>query len=386
MMILFEWLWPALFPSYLSNSLYQHSTQVQALDLVGPLGLSGLVTLFSAVVYRLLTWHLRRETFPSGLLALLMLLNALNTGYGLWTIERIEGAMAAADRSLTVGLAQSNMGIYEKRKDPREGVVRHRRLSLELQGQGADLIVWPESGFQYAIPDETHNVKRSVFGPELQTPLLFGGLRLGPADDKREIYNTAFLADGEGQILGTYDKTYLLAFGEYLPLGDTFPWLYELSPYTSKFSPGTHTKPLELGELKLGVLICYEDILPRFVRQVMAHQPDILMNLTNDAWFGDTHEPVIHLALATFRSVEHRRYMVRSTNTGISAIIDPLGRIVAQTPTFEEATLLTELKAISLGPTLYGRWGDWIAWVSLAGMTLWIMRQRRRLSEPPAPS
>ena len=110
------------------------------------------------------------------------------------------------------------------------------------------------------------------------------------------------------------------------------------------------------------------------------------MNLTNDAWFGDTHEPVIHLALATFRSVEHRRYMVRSTNTGISAIIDPLGRIVAQTPTFEEATLLTELKAISLGPTLYGRWGDWIAWVSLAGMTLWIMRQRRRLSEPPAPS
>ena len=118
----------------------------------------------------------------------------------------------------------------------------------------------------------------------------------------------------------------------------------------------------------------------------MQHSPDILVNLTNDAWFGDTHEPIIHLALTTFRAIEHRRYVVRSTNTGISAIIDPLGRIVGQTPTFEEAKLLAEVKALRSGPTLYGRWGDWIGWLCLIGMGLYTWRQRGRLSEPHAPS
>jgi len=385
-MILFEWLWPALFPSYLANSLYQSPLVVQVIEVTGPLGLSGLMALSSALIYQIVAWRIRGAPAPAklgGCFAVLFLANLL---FGAHAIERVEEEMEAADKSIKVGLAQTNMGIYEKRKDPREGVLRHRRLSLELQQEGAQLIVWPESGFQYAIPQGTKNVRKAVFGPELTTPLLFGGLRINPAASGREIYNTAFLTSAEGDILGTYDKTYLLAFGEYIPFGDTFPWLYELSPYTSRFTAGTHTRPLRLGDVSFGVLICYEDILPRFVRDVMQHSPDILVNLTNDAWFGDTHEPIIHLALTTFRAIEHRRYVVRSTNTGISAIIDPLGRIVGQTPTFEEAKLLAEVKALRSGPTVYGMWGDWIGWLSLIGMALYTWRQRRRLSEQHAPS
>ena len=96
----------------------------------------------------------------------------------------------------------------------------------------------------------------------------------------------------------------------------------------------------------------------------MEHEPDILVNITNDAWFGDTHEPIIHLALATFRAVEQRRFLARSTNTGISAFVDPAGRIISQTPTFERANLMAELKPLQ-GTTLYQRLGDWPGVVSL---------------------
>ena len=120
----------------------------------------------------------------------------------------------------------------------------------------------------------------------------------------------ALMVDEQGAVTGRYDKEYLLAFGEYIPFGDTFPILYQWSPNSSRFSPGASFDPLPLGDHKISALICYEDILPGFVNRMVRHaDPDLLVNLTNDAWFGDSTEPWIHFALAKLRAVEHRRLL-----------------------------------------------------------------------------
>ncbi len=380
MMVLAEWLWPALFPSYLANSQYQQITFIQTLDLWGPLGLSFVVTLASATLYATLAWRWRALPLPRLAWPVLLLLLAADFVYGWARRADVLDTAAHADRFVRIGMVQTNMGIYEKSENPREGLRRHREQSLEVERQGAELIVWPESGYYYGIPTGTTNVAREVLGP-ITTPLIFGGLRVQLGAPRREIYNTAFLADAEGNLQGSYDKTYLLAFGEYLPLGELFPWLYDLSPHSSRFSRGTHTRPLILDGIRYGVLICYEDVLPGFTREVMAERPHMLVNLTNDAWFGKTREPRIHLALSTFRAVEHRRFLVRATNTGISAFVDPTGRIVAETPVFARANLVHDVAALT-GTTLYGRVGNLLPVLpSLAAVFFWLRAPLRRLAE-----
>jgi apolipoprotein N-acyltransferase len=381
LMVLAERFWPALFPSYLSNSQYRQIVFIQSLDLWGPLGLTFILTLASAVIYQTLAWRLRARHSPPrfGWLLLIALVIA-NVAYGVGSMANIDDTVSLADERLSVGLVQVNMGIYEKNENPAEGLRRHREQSREVAAQGADLVVWPESGYSVGIPTDVGNVKQWVMGA-LDVPLLFGGIRVEGTGRDRRIYNTAFLADRDGDLLGTYDKTYLLAFGEYLPFGEWFPSLYDMALFrhTTHFYHGTHTRPLVLDGIRIGVLICYEDILPRFVNRVMEHEPHVLVNLTNDAWFGRSREPLIHLALAVFRAVEQRRFLVRATNTGISAFVDPAGRIVKQTPIFARANLLEEVTPLSVR-TPYARFGDWVAVIAALVLLGWLQRPLRQLA------
>lgn len=394
MLMLIEWKYPLLFPSFLSNALYQDLWAIQSLRLCGPLGLSGLLCLCSAVVYQLLAcaagrwiaprsrrWKPAPAQFSIWGCACFVVLLALNAVYGFTEIDQITDTLAHTDKQLTVGLVQTNMGVYEKFENPVEGLRRHRNQSLELQEQGAQLILWPESSFVRGLDTALSNVKLPVMGPDLHTPLLFGGVRYErqPGAPDR-LYNTAFLVQGDGQVLGRYDKNHLLMFGEMLPFGELLPWIYSLSPHTSHFTPGKEAGVVVFETWRLGVLICYEDILPSFIRRTMAHNPDVLINLTNDAWFGHTREPRIHMALATFGAVAAKRYLVRATNTGISSIIDPTGQVVAEAPSHTRANLLAQIAPMQ-EQTLYSRFGDWPAWPCLAGL-LWhsrhFLRRRRK--------
>jgi apolipoprotein N-acyltransferase len=195
------------------------------------------------------------------------------------------------------------------------------------------------------------------------------------------LFNSALLTDQRGDVVGRYDKQALLAFGEYLPLGQTFPILYEWSPNTGAFTPGTSIEPLPLGERKLSVHICYEDVLPSFInRMVRTERADLLVNITNDAWYGDTTQPWIHLALAKFRAIEHRRFFVRSTNSGVSAFIDAGGRVLSHTNTFERAALSHEVAYLSTGPTPYELYGDLPWWACSAVIGYFCLRPRQRLA------
>jgi apolipoprotein N-acyltransferase len=270
------------------------------------------------------------------------------------------------------------MGIFAKREDPAEGRRRHVMQSLELERDvDPDLIVWPESAYAWFLPEGEVNVKPYVMGP-IETPLLFGGLTRRTVDGDERHYNTAVLLDEDGDIQGTYDKTYLLAFGEYLPFGDVFPVLYDWSPHSGRFTPGDHVRPVILDDRwRITALVCYEDILPSFTRKAVAEgDPHLLVNMTNDAWFGDTSEPWQHLALAKLRAVEHHRFLVRATNSGVSSIVDPVGRTLGEVGVFERGNLHADVAMLS-GWTPYQTLGNWPGWLSLAAilaMAFWKKR------------
>jgi len=194
-------------------------------------------------------------------------------------------------------------------------------------------------------------------------PMLFGALTydgiLTPRNaDCEACYNSALIIDGKGNVLDLYDKRYLLVFGEYLPFGETWPQLYKLLPEGSRFQPGTRTTPMLFGKARIGMLICYEDLLPRHVIRVAAHDPNVFINLTNDAWFGKSAEPYHHLQLAQLRSIEYRRWLIRSTNTGVSVFIDANGRRVQETSLDGAETMLRDVPLME-GRTIYAMTGDW---------------------------
>jgi apolipoprotein N-acyltransferase len=297
--------------------------------------------------------------------------------YGAWRVREVD-ARAAAAPELRVGLVQGNLGLNDKRERPDEGLQRYLEQSEALErAQHPDLIVWPEGAYNYVLPAGPTEVGPAVTYGRLHTPLLFGALREEVRPDRAYDFNTAALVDARGRLLGTYDKTFLLLFGEWLPFGETFPGLYELSPNTGRFTPGSHQRALALGPWRMSILICYEDILPAFTRRAVREgRPHLLVNLTNDSWFGPSREPWIHLALSKLRAVEHHRYLLRSTVTGVSASIDPVGRLKAHGGTFARQNLLAEVRMLE-GETVYERLGDWPGWLGLAAIAWMSIRARR---------
>jgi apolipoprotein N-acyltransferase len=381
-----QW-FPTLFPSHFGYAFFDQTWLLQLADLGGPGVVGALPLLIQAALYPLvrdrlsgqsLTLHAARPLLAS--IALLL----LGLGYGAWRTQEVDARVARAE-TLHVGIVQAAMGVFEKHLYPQRGHRLHLEGSRSLEasqraaGHPLDLLVWPESAYLWTLPPNA-NLERVL--RDLTTPLLFGGLRRDmDQDGQMGFFNTAYLIDAQAQLLGTYDKTYLLAFGEYLPLGETFPQLYELSPRTGRLSPGTHTRPLVLpgssGDTRITTLICYEDVLPGFTRQaVAAGQPHLLVNITNDAWFGKSQEPHIHLAMARFRAAEHHRALVRSTNSGVSAFIDPAGRVVTHGGLFTGEQLHARVPRMDQA-TLYETVGDWPAWLATVASLGMLLRRRR---------
>lgn len=373
--ILSEWLYPKLFPVYLSNTLLAQPILVQTAELGGPLLASFFIGVVNVAVFESARWLVGVRGRPIAVWATAVAFVGFTLVYGAIRIDQVD-ARAAVAPSFEVGVVQANMGIFEKRRQPEESHRRHLEQSLELEREGpVDLLIWPESAYGPKLP-RTLPFDAPEIRDGLTAPLLFGGLSQTYEGERRMLYNTVFLLDASGTIRATYDKTFLLMFGEYLPFGDTFPILYELSPNSGRFVAGTHVEPIGLGPWRLSTPVCYEDVLPGFTREmVLQGNPHLLVNLTNDAWFGDTQEPAIHLALAQFRAIEHRRYFVRATNSGVSAVIDPVGRIIARTGVQTRETLRATVHMLE-GKTVYARLGDWPGWASLLVTLVALLRRR----------
>jgi apolipoprotein N-acyltransferase len=371
-----EGFFPQLFEHYYGNTFFRVPVLMQVADLGGPEMCTALAMIVNGAIYETLAARLRGEPLPRIAIgaAAGYLLFAL--GYGSYRMSS-EASREASAETIRIASVQANLGLFERFDDPFEGVRRQRAMSDELEEtEHPDLIVWPESSVPMWI-DNPRSFARVI--PSLETPLLFGAIRHG--ENGRE-HNTAFITDANRQIVDHYDKTYLLAFGEYIPFGDTFPLVYQISPMSGQFSPGEDVEPLPIRlrdgrEYRTSALVCYEDIVSAFVRRAVREgDPHVLLNITVDSWFGDTHEPWVHLALAQFRAVEHRRWLVRTTITGVSAFVDSTGQVRTHTGVFEPATRVMDVPMLAGETTLYQLVGPWPGWLGALAIAAMVWRKR----------
>jgi apolipoprotein N-acyltransferase len=379
-----ELIYPLLFPWYYAATVHQVHVLTQVADLGGPI-LVGLVLVAANIgVAEIVLARIERRSLRPVPLVVGGLAVALASLYGAVRIRAVDDSALRAPLA-TVGVVQANMGLMEKRSQYVEGLRRHLTMSDDLHARGADFLVWSETSAMHPVRDETFALELRGVSHSIRLPAIFGAVIRKPVPDARDyvFYNSAVSSDENGTIGGRYDKQYLLMFGEYLPFGDAFPILHKWSPNSGHFTPGTSLEPLPLlvhGALhRVTTLICYEDILPRFTNAAVNQgDPDLLVNMTNDAWFGDTAEPWEHLALAQLRAVEHRRYLVRGTNSGVSAVVDPVGRVIARSGTFRQDTVLAPIHWMH-SRTLYEITGDgpWLAVSALLGV--WVFRRRGAL-------
>ncbi|MCA1663155.1 MAG: apolipoprotein N-acyltransferase, partial [Myxococcales bacterium] len=387
---------PYVFPWYLAITQAWVRPVIQIADLTGPLGVSFLLVLCNGAIYDACAAWRGKQPIPLPRVAIAVGILAASLGYGLVRIDQVSRARAAAPK-LKIGVVQANIGIHEKWNPSlaHGQLAVHQEVAHNLAQKGADLVVWPESSYPYYFGrDQSHDwpesdPRRAQHG--FSTPLLFGTLTA----DTRSPYpfNSALLIDKDGDVRGTFDKNILMVFGEYIPYYEQLKFIKQWIPETSNWGRGTDVSvfPLQTpkGVVRLGPMICYEDIFPSFARRLIKRDPNILINITNDAWFGRTSEPYEHLALAVYRSVESRLDLVRAVNTGVSAYVDATGRVYDkspsvdpdETPDAKPVGLLDDV-AVMQPFKVYATLGEWFGALCLLAAVVLGLWARARGGQP----
>ncbi len=244
---------------------------------------------------------------------------------------------------------------------------------------GPGLIVWPESPAPFFVTDMRFRHAVSQLATATNAYVLAGSLGTrtagsqpgGTATGAPELLNSAALVAPSGAWVARYDKVHLVPFGEYVPFKRLLGFAEKLTREVGDFGRGREQTPLDLGAYKIGAFICYESIFPDEVRQFALRGAQVFVNISNDGWFGESGAPGQHLNMARMRAIENRRWLLRATNTGITAAIDPLGRVVARAPRNQRIALQAPYAPIA-ELTFYTRHGDWFAWtcvvISLLGL------------------
>jgi apolipoprotein N-acyltransferase len=302
----------------------------------------------------------QREKRKQLLLASLVAVAVLQSG------RLIPAPAIPADR--TAALVQANVPILEGSDWTREYFNSTLRDLSRVSFTGRNsshLVVWPESPAPFYTSDPLFRDAVGSLARQANTWVLTGsiGIRNAPVTPAgaTEIYNSGALVSPAGEWTSRYDKTHLVPFGEYVPFKKLFAFAGGLTKEVGDFSPGASRAPLEAGGAKLGVFICYESIFPDEVRQSANQGAQVFVNISNDGWYGDSGAYAQHLKQARMRAVENARWLLRDTNTGVTASIDPYGRIVASVPR-KIRTTLDAPYALSNEMTLYTRYGDCFAY------------------------
>ena len=340
----------------------------QVATVTGVYGVSFLLVLANAaLVVPLMPGLPRRAGW--GIASAVLLLIGMIHGMGFWTLRGIENSAAP----LRVGLVQGNIEQALKWSPAALDLTlgKYARLSAEAASGGVDLVVWPETAAPLLLrQDPARLAQVRALAESLGRPLLVGAPDRAAGEPAR-LLNSAILLGPDGRLLAKYDKMHLVPFGEYVPLRPLLFFVDKIATGIGEFVPGEARTMFRLPGGTFAASICFEVIFPAEVRAAVAGGAEFLVNITNDAWFGRSAAPAQHLRMAAFRALETRRYLARAANTGISAVVDPYGRVLAATPLFEEAVLVGQLWA-RRDLTPYVRFGDWFAAAASLAVAGWI--------------
>jgi apolipoprotein N-acyltransferase len=362
----------------LGYSQFEHLAVVQIASLTAVYGVSFvLVACSAALAYARLE---REGRAPRRAIAGLGALLILVLGFG---ALRLASSAEPAGTPLRVGLVQASIAQDEK-WDPAfafDNIEAHVELTRAAAAQGARLVVWPESAVPFRY-DDTPVVRRALddLARALRVHLLFGNDDAEGDFGSQRFYVGAKLLGPDGALRLRYHKMRLVPFGEYVPLQPLLTLggrhAARLVQQVADFTPGAEPVVGAAEGGTLGALICYEAIFPDLARRFTARGAGLLVNVTNDGWYGRSSAPYQHFAMAAFRAVENGVYVARAANTGISGVVDPHGRVLARTELFERRALVQDVvlgAPASGGRTFYARHGDVFAFACLAlaaGLTL----------------
>ena len=238
-----------------------------------------------------------------------------------------------------------------------ESQLRLLSTSPATRASGSDIIVWPEMPIPFYVTDTAFRNFLTSVSATAHAPILTGAVA---RTDHGLPLNSALLTGLDGETLSRYDKVHLVPFGEFVP------WPFaaitqKVSTEAGDFAAGSYPVVSKLGEHRIGTFICYESVFPSYVREFVAGGAEALFTLSNDAWFGTTPARYQHLRIVRMRAAEVRRWVVRATNNGVSAVIDPAGRVVKSLPEFRQAAARMPF-AYRTDLTFYVRFGDWFVW------------------------
>ncbi len=370
----------------IGHTLYQRGALIQMADITGVYGLSLVILCVNVAIYELI-WGggsaLKRFFRPSMAVAAVLLVVTFIYGEA-----RLSGSEKNYPNTITVALAQGNIDQAVK-WDPQyklQTIETYERIIEPALKEHVDLIVWPETAlpFYYEREAEYTEIIRD-FVRKTGTYNLFGSPAAIRQSGVYEHRNRAFLVAPNGTTVAFYDKAHLVPYGEYVPLKKYFPFINKLVVAAGNFTPGKEGHNLDYPKARLGPLVCFEGIFADLSRAQVLSGAQLLVNITNDAWFGRSSAPYQQLSMLVFRCVEARRAAVRAANTGISAIISPQGKIEAQSPLFEEYLLVGKVPLLD-GRTFYMQFGDTLAYACAAltvAFFIWAWSANRKKQKSP---
>jgi apolipoprotein N-acyltransferase len=357
---------------------YSQSSQlsvIQISDIFGVFGVSFLILMSNAAFFLLLLYILKKPWHGqsvSGKIAGLSVFVFIFFFCAAWFYGKYQisffDRLISESPCLRAAVIQGNID-QDKKWDPpfqQSTIQKYIKLSKTAAKQKPDIIIWPETATPFYYQNNitlTKLIKKTI--QETRTDFLIGTPSFRVNGNTVNYFNSAYLINAHGKISDKYDKVHLVPFGEYVPFQKWFPFIRKITAHSGDFSSGYKGNTLALHEHRLGVQICFEIIFPNLSRAMAQNNADILITLTNDAWFGRSASPFQHFSMTVFRAVENKRSLVRSANTGISGFIDPLGRVIRETPLFQDITITRNLPIIK-NKTIYTQYGDFFAIACLA--------------------
>lgn len=342
----------------------QWLTQFQWLDITGVYGLCALIYAVNGlIVDALLALYEGRKRRSVVWIFCLVFILAASYSWNQFSYQKYESTKINRGE-IRIGLVQGNISqsIKWNKLQAHRILKIHKDQTSQAISRGAELVFWPESSYPFGIKNMNY---RGAHYPRLNlgVPVLFGVIHMVEDETKKQKYNAIVLTNEVGDLVASYHKKHRVPFGEYLPL-PRLKFMESLTQGIGELDSGEEPNLIRFRDISLAPLICIEDVFPRYAQIFSEMGADVLVNPTNDAWYGNTSAQHQHLVYSQFRALENRIPLIRPTNTGMSAVIDSLGQVVAHLEPFRRDILVHDLK-IETGKSYYSIHGDSWMWVPL---------------------